>query len=238
MRLFGARRAPHAANEAGHHGMLRTEGGALTAIASTVALLFSSYSVYETSVRRPDLRLFVPPTIQYASPYQNSNLEVFVVPVTVANVGARSGAVLALDLEVANPRTGEKKLFYAAEFGRWTMTNAEAGNFEHFAPLAIAGKASVTSSIIFYSRLEEKVMQIADGKKGEYRFRLSASVAEPEDLGPIDRLWAGPPAPVSFVMIMPEVDHRIFQNGTLMLYNADWKPSGGEATPVEPSSGG
>lgn len=234
MRLFGARRAAHVAGEAGHHGMIRSEGGVLTAVASAVALLFSSYSVYETSVRRPDLRLFVPPTIQYADPYQNDNFEVFVVPVTVANVGARSGAVLALDLEVTNPRTGEKKLFYAAEFGRWTMANAQSGNFEHFAPLAIPGKASVTSSIIFYSRLDEKVMQIADGKKGEYQFKLSAAVAEPEDLGPIDKLWAGPPDPLPFTMIMPEVDHRYFEVGTLMLYNADWKPSGGEAPAPQP----
>ncbi len=169
MRLFGARRAAHVAGDAGHHGVLRREGGVLTAVASAVALLFSSYSVYETSVRRPDLRLFVPPTIQYSDPYQNDNFEVFVVPVTVANVGARSGAVLALDLEVKNPRTGEKKMFYAAEFGRWTMANAQSGNFEHFAPLAIPGKSSVTASVIFYSRLDETVMQIADGKKGEYQ---------------------------------------------------------------------
>jgi hypothetical protein len=230
MRLFGARRAAHVAGEAGHHGMLRREGGVLTALASAVALLFSSYSVYETSVRRPDLRLFVPPTIQYSSPNgPGSNFEVFVVPVTVANVGARSGAVLALDLEVTNPRTGQSKLFYAAEFGRWTMTNARAGNFEHFAPLAIPGKSSVTASVIFYSRLDEAVLQIADGKKGEYQLKLSASVAEPEDLGPIDKLWAGPPDPLAFSMIMPEVDHRYFENGTLMLYKADWTPSGGEA---------
>ena len=168
MRLFGARRAAHVAGEAGHHGVLQREGGMLTAIASAVALLFSSYSVYETSVRRPDLRLFVPPTIQYSDPYQNDNFEVFVIPVTVANVGARSGAVLALDLEVTNPRTGQKKMFYSAEFGRWTMANAQAGNFEHFAPLAIPGKASVTASIVFYSRLDETVQEIADGSKGEY----------------------------------------------------------------------
>lgn len=234
MRLFGARRAAHVAGEAGHHGMLHREGGVLTAVASAIALLFSSYSVYETSVRRPDLRLFVPPTIQYSSPYQNSNFEVFVVPVTVANVGARSGAVLAFDLEVKNPRTGQSKLFYAAEFGRWTMTNAQSGNFEHFAPLAIPGKSSVTASVIFYSRLDETVMQIADGKKGEYQLKLSASVAEPEDLGPIDKLWAGPPDPLAFSMIMPEIDHRIFENGTLMLYNASWKPSGGEAPTAQP----
>ncbi len=229
MRLFGARRAAHIAGEAGHHGMLRSEGGALTAVASAVALLFSSYSVYETSVRRPDLRLFVPPTIHYSDPYQNDNFEIFVVPVTVANVGARSGAVLALDLEVKNPRTGQSKMFYAAEFGRWTMANAQSGNFEHFAPLAIPGKASVTASVIFYSRLDEAVMQIADGKKGEYQLTLSAAVAEPEDLGPIDKLWAGPPEPLTFTMVMPEVDHRYFENGTLMLYNPSWKPSGGEA---------
>ncbi|MEZ5925336.1 MAG: hypothetical protein R3D57_13225 [Hyphomicrobiaceae bacterium] len=230
MRLFRSRRVVDAAAETGRQAMLRREGGALTAIASAVALLFSSYSVYETSVRRPDLRLFVPPSIHYASPYQNSNFEVFVVPVTVTNVGARSGAVLALDLVVTNPRTGQSKTFYAAEFGRWTMANAEAGNFTHFAPLAIPGKSSVTDSVIFYSRLDETVMQIADGGKGAYDFKLAAAVAEPEDLGPIDRLWAGPPAPLTFQMIMPAIDHRVFQTGTLMLYQADWKPSGGAAS--------
>jgi hypothetical protein len=201
------------------------DGGMFTAIASAVALLFSAYSVYETSVRRPELHTFVPPVIQYAAPY-NSNFEVFGIPVSVANLGARSGTVLSMDLEVTNLRSKEKKLFYSADIGRWNMESTRALAYQPFAPMTLAGKSTVAQSVLFYSREDEKVMQITDQAGGTYNFKITLNTAWPEDLGPLDRIWPTKPSPLEFQMVMGEMDHRAFQIGTLPLHTKDWRPAG------------
>jgi hypothetical protein len=201
------------------HGMA---GGLFTALASAVALLFSAYSVYETSLRRPELHIFVPPVIQYSSPYQNSNFEVFNIPVTFANVGARSGTVLSVELVVTNERSKETKRFYAADLGRWTMDAARAFAFQPYAPTSMAGKSSTSQNILFYPRDEEKVMQIADQQGGTYRFVLNIDTAWPEDLGFIDQMWSAKPKPLEFVMTMDEIDHRTFNVTTQRLHSKDW----------------
>ena len=198
-----------------------SDSGVVTAVASALALVFSAYSLYETSVRRPDLRAFVPPVIRYSSPYNNSNFEVFEVPVTLVNLGARAGTVLSMDLEVENPRKKTHKLFYSADFGRWTMDNANALSFRPFAPVSLPGKASSSDSVLFYARSDEKVEQVADDK-GSYIFKLTLNTVFPEDLGPLDRFWQTRPAPVVFEMLMPEIDHRVFTQGTLPLHAPNW----------------
>lgn len=224
MGIFSRRRAGAIAGDVAERSALGAEGGWLTTVVSGVALLFSIYSVYETSLRRPDLRIFIPAVIQYSSPYQNSNFEVFEIPLTVSNVGARAGAVLSFELEVTNPRSKETKRFYSAEIGRWTMTNARSGTFRHFAPLALAGKSSLSESVLFYPPRDEKVLQIADQKGGPYLFKLRMHTAVPEDLGLIDRIWISAPEPVVFQMTMPEIDHRTFEEGTLPLNADDYRP--------------
>src|ERR1700716_4134439 len=52
-------------------------------IVSAIALLFSGYSLWETSLKRSELKVFVAPVIRYASPYQNTNFEIFAIPVTI-----------------------------------------------------------------------------------------------------------------------------------------------------------
>lgn len=208
------------------YSMRGGDGGWLTAIASAIALLFSAYSLYETSLRHPDLRAFVPPVIEYSSPYNNSNFEVFGIPVTVANLGARAGTVLSMDLEVTNPRTKETKQFYSAEFGRWTMENVRTFKLRQFAPLTLPGKSSASESILFHSRTDEKVQSIAP-EKGTYQFKLMLNIAVPEELGGLDHYWMRKPQPLVFEMEMPEVDHRAFIEGTLALHSKNFQASGG-----------
>jgi len=207
----------------------RGDGGVVTALASAFALLFSAYSLYETSIRRPDLRAFVPPVIRYSSPYNNSNFEVFEVPVTFLNLGARAGTVVSMDLEVENPRQKTHKLFYSADFGRWTMENANKLDFRPFAPISLSGKASTSESVLFYARPDEKVEQVAN-EKGLYHFKLILNTAFPEDLGFLDRVWLSHPEPINFEMEMPEIDHRVFTQGTLPLHAPDWRIEGSSAS--------
>ena len=121
------------------------DSGWVSAVIPAIALFISAYSLYQTSLRRPKLSLFVPPVIQYSSPYTNSNFEVLGIPVTIANSGARSGTVLSIDLVATNPEKKLTKQFYSAEFGRWTMENARGNKFRPFAPLALQGKSSTSS---------------------------------------------------------------------------------------------
>ncbi len=207
--------------------------GVITAVASALALVFSAYSLYETALRRPDLRAFVPPVIRYSQPY-NSSFEVFEVPVTVVNLGARAGTVLSMDLEVENPRTKTTRKFYSSDFGRWTIDNANALAFRPYAPISLPGKASSSDSVLFYSRGDEKDQTIAEQKGGNYKFKLILNAAFPEDLGVLDSLWTVRPEPVTFEMEMPEIDHRTFNVGTLQLHAPNWHvASPGGSTAVE-----
>lgn len=67
-------------------------GGAFTTVISAFALAFSGFSFYESVLKAPNLALYVPPQIAYTDPDRpDSPLEVFIVPLTLANDGARTG---------------------------------------------------------------------------------------------------------------------------------------------------
>src|ERR1700730_5799125 len=136
--------------EIARQGMVGLEGGKLAAVLSAIALAISGYSLWETSLKKADVRVFVPPVIQYSAPYQNTNFEVIAVPLTLTNEGARTATVLAMEMDVADPRTKETKHFYAANFGRWTMERTRASAYEPFAPISLAGRTSRTESVLFY----------------------------------------------------------------------------------------
>ncbi len=155
------------------------EGGRAAALLSAVALAFSGYSLWDTSLKSAEVQVFVPPVVQYASPYQNSNFEVFAIPVTLTNEGARTGTVLAMELAVTDPRTNQTKRFYAADFGRWTMEKTRAGAYEPFAPLSLAGRTSRTEQVLFYPRGEEGETQRAGASSsGPARSGLTLDIAE------------------------------------------------------------
>ncbi|MFZ0569835.1 MAG: hypothetical protein WCD20_04920 [Rhodomicrobium sp.] len=63
-------------------------GGFTAEVFSGVAVIVSGYSLWQTSLRRARLRVFVPPLIRYASPYQNSIFEIFEVPLLQSSTKA------------------------------------------------------------------------------------------------------------------------------------------------------
>jgi hypothetical protein len=190
------------------------DSGWASAVVAAIALIVSAYNLYLTSLRRPKLSLFVPPVIQYASPYTNSNFEVLGIPVTIANSGARSGTVLSIDLVATNQVKKLAKRFYSAEFGRWTMENARGNKFRPFAPMALQGRSSTSESVLFYSRPDEGVDQIIEPNSNVH-FTLTIHAAEAS--------FAKKPKPFRFEVAVPEIDHRIFTTGTLSLYNKTWE---------------
>jgi len=209
--LGGRARASDPA-EIASQGLNSLEGGKLAAVLSAVALVFSGYSLWETSLKAADVHLFVPPVIQFAAPYQNSNFEVIAVPVTLANEGARTATVLSMDLAVTDPRTKQTKHFYAADLGRWTMERTRSGAYEPFAPLSLAGRSSRTEQVLFYPRGQEEKPDEMIRELGPYNFTLTLDVAE-SDAKPS----------VSFDRSLPFYDARTFNERTLPLYSADWR---------------
>jgi hypothetical protein len=191
--------------------MASLEGSKLAAVLSAVALAISGYSLWETSLKQADVRVFVPPVIQFSSPYQNSNFEVIAVPVTLTNEGARTATVLSMELAATDPRAKVTKRFYAANFGRWTMERARSGSYEPFAPVSLAGRTSRTESVLFDTRGEDQKPDQLIRDPGSYNFSLVLNVAE-SDAKPV----------VSFDRALVNYDARAFSDGTLPLYSENW----------------
>jgi hypothetical protein len=192
------------------------EAGRFAAVLSGIALLVSGFSLWDTSLKASDVRVFVSPVAQYSSPYQNSNFEVFALPITLTNEGARTGTVLSMELAVTDPRTKLTKRFYAADFGRWTMDKARASAFEPFAPMSLAGRTSRTESVIFYPLTAEEKPDEMVREIGSYQFKLTLDLAEEGSL------LSGTANPaISFERELRFYDARAFQTTTLPLYAKD-----------------
>ena len=76
--------------ETGESWLSRARMG-VAIVTSSVALLFSGYSFYETVLKQPELRVYRPPMIYM---YRQQFRDVFAIPITLSNDGARRGTVL------------------------------------------------------------------------------------------------------------------------------------------------
>jgi len=198
---------------------------AISTLLSTAAVGFSAFSLWETRLKAPDLRIFVPPVIEYSSPYQNSNFEMISIPITISNEGARAGTVLSLELAVTDPKTNQTKLFYSANFGRWNMERTRSNAYQPFAPMVLAGYTSRSETVQFHTRGEEQQPPYIIRETQAYQFALKLEQAIVQDLGPIDRMLVRGPVSISFERVLPWFDARAFSNGTIPLYATDWRPT-------------
>ncbi len=205
-----------------------SRGNTVVAIISGIALLFSAYSLWETSLKSADLKMFVPSVIEYSAPYNNSNFEMISIPVTLINDGAQTGTVLHLNLDVTDPRTNKTKRFYSADFGVWSMERTRQRAYTSFSPLSLQGKATRSESILFYTRGPKEEPQQLIRATGPYEFKLTVVEARAE--GPLAWLSGlfGPkePVSVSFTRELPFYDARAFNDGTISMHSPDWAPSG------------
>jgi hypothetical protein len=158
MRLLRRRAAGTDANDVVSHAVLSAHGG-VTAIVSVLALTFSGFSLWETSLKQADLSVYVTGVVSYGRDASDSTdvmpaggFEVLAVPVTIANGGARDAAVLALQIDARNPKTGLAARFdatYSVEAAYF----AAAGDKRPKAPfsaLVIAGRSAWTGTVLFY----------------------------------------------------------------------------------------
>jgi hypothetical protein len=183
---------------------------------SVVALMFSGYSLYESALRAPQLSIFVAPRIDYTDPDRPEAVrEVFILPLTIANDGARPAVVLALNLEVVNPRTKEKKTFFAARLGTWGERPLHP-----FAPVVLAGRATFSNAVQFEPRNGETVPRILDQEAGKYAFKLSLETAAARQVAGLTAAVT----PLQFEMQIADLDYRYFQgSGTMEMWAPDYR---------------
>ena len=91
-------------------------------------------------------------------------------------------------------------------------------------PIPLPGRSSYTEVILFHARTDEPVMQIVEDA-GNFTFKLTLDATLNENFGPLDRYLRKDPQPVSFEMVLPELDHRAFTSGsgTVALHQKDWQ---------------
>ena len=197
-----------------------SHGGRFATIISALALLFSGYSFYEAVLRAPEMAIYVPPRIAYTDPDRpDSPFEVFVIPVTLANDGARTGTVLSMDLTVKNTKTGDIKQFYSAQIGPWGAQPVKA-----HAPVSLPGRISSSQSVQFFPLAEGKLPRITSQEGAIYELEIRLNTASKRIGVPFLDLQT---KPIKFKMQMGKMDYRRFtRTGTIELWSKGNRPAG------------
>lgn len=189
-------------------------GGRAAAVISGIALLFSAYSLWETSLEQADLGVYVTETIYYARDTSGGfdvreagGYEVLAVPVTIANGGARDGSVLSLQLEARNPETGQALRFHSA----YTVDGAYFVTSDNpsvplkrpkapFAPLVVAGRSAWSGTLLFYpADYKEKKLVMPKGK-----IEATLKLVAPAPSGWLDRVLGRPVPPITLSFDVPD----------------------------------
>jgi hypothetical protein len=198
-------------------------GGRLATILSAMALGFSGISFYLSALQGPGLEVYVPPTIHYARD-GGGDIELFAIPVTIVNDGARTGTVLSIELDVENVKDHKAKRYYSAFLGEHPR-NTDALN-RQFAPLSIPGRGVFAETVRFYPAGNPLPKLVEEA--GEYRFRLKLNTATPPQPSLLDRL-AGRTEPdaVIFQMTLPWLSEQQLdmRRATISMHAKDWKPT-------------
>jgi hypothetical protein len=158
-RILRRRRSGEDTKELASHATLHAHAGVTTTIFSAIALLFSAFSLWETSLKQANLSVYVTGVVSYGRDTTDGidvqpagGFEVLAVPVTIANGGARDAAVLSLQLDVSNPQTGLTARFegtYTADAAYFAATGAKRPKAP-FSALVIPGRSAWTGTVLFY----------------------------------------------------------------------------------------
>ncbi len=201
----------------------RAYRGWLSTAFSAIALSVSAFSFYMSTLQGAELETYVPPTIHYGRD-AGGDTELFAIPLTITNSGARTGAVLSIELEVQNLKTNSTKRYYSAFLGEHPREGAAPNR--QFAPLSIPGRGVFSETVRFYPA-GDALPRLIDGQ-GEYAFRLQLTTAAPPEPSIMDRLQGRrQPAPIVFQMTLPWMSdqHLNFRRGTIAMHAKDWKPA-------------
>ena len=164
---------------------------------SALALIGSVVSMWETTIKQAEVRLHVSDNIHFTRDPWGS-YEVLIIPVTLANRGARDGTILTLSLDVKNLTTNQSKRFksaYTAEAKWFSARDDVTANLRRpkipFAPVSVAGRSAFTGTLLFYPADEPEKKVIDPNSKIE--MTLTAGLLPGNGL--LDRLLSAPPPP-------------------------------------------
>ena len=206
-------------------------GSRMATVISAFAFAFSAVSFYETVMKQPKLDVFVPPVIHYARD-SGGDVELFAVPVTIANEGARTGTVISMQLEVEAMKPAANapasKRYYAAYLGEHPAVDTGTPG-RAFAPLSIAGRTSFTDTVRFYP-IGNPLPKLVDDA-GDYRFTLTVETGLPSKPDLADRLLRKPPQPLVFERTLPWISEQQLghQRLAIPMHLKEWKPAAGAA---------
>ncbi|MEZ5816021.1 MAG: hypothetical protein R3D44_02940 [Hyphomicrobiaceae bacterium] len=163
-------------------------GAGLATFVSIVALAFSGYSFYETSLKQAELRVYAPPLIYM---YRQDFRDVFAIPLTISNDGAQRGTVLSFDLQVSHRKTGKTQRFQNLHFG-----SSPKGDIKLFTPVTVSGGSATTNVVLFHAlETGSLVGETTGGVELPLKLTLKMNIDTSGD-------WFAPkqPAPVTFDM--------------------------------------
>jgi hypothetical protein len=166
---------------------------------ASVALVLSMISIYATVWVGPILKVYAGCNWRYARgvPDAGTDVEYFVVPVTVVNDGARTGTVLAVDLAVEK---GGSSTPFTANF----IGTRFDDKIQMFAPIAVAGHASASYSIIFTQLVPTEAPLF--GERGPLRATLRIGPAPP--VGLFAALFASPVTERRFELVASAFEEK------------------------------
>jgi len=183
---------------------MQRRGNWIAAAASGLALIGSAVSLWESTLKQPQISFYVSENIQYTrDPF--GSFEVLAVPVTIVNGGARDGAVLSLQLDVKNATTDRTERFrsaYTADAQYFGSREDFAARIKRpkapFAPLSIAGRSAFTGTILFYRPGGEK--QLIEASSA---LEMTLTLVIPPPNNQLDKLLTALPHPVTVKATVP-----------------------------------
>jgi hypothetical protein len=203
---------------------LASRGNRVATLVSAFAFAFSGVSFYETVMKKPRLTAFVPPVTFYARGDGGSS-EIFAVPITILNEGARAGTVLSMELTVTEPNTQHSRKHYSAFFGEPPTSNQKDLPSRAFAPLSIQGRSTFTDTIRFLPIGDTIPFTVQDS--GNFIFELALITPQPPNPGWLDWLWRSHVAPLKFERNLPYIAQQSlkFRGASLPMYEPSWNPT-------------
>ncbi|WP_295558833.1 hypothetical protein [uncultured Hyphomicrobium sp.] len=200
-------------------------GGLIASVLSAVALGFSGLSFYESVLKTASLEVYVPPVIHYARA-QGGDVELFAVPITIVNSGARTGTALTMELTVENLRADapvKTKRYYSAYIGEHSPKDDEPNRT--FAPLSLAGRETFSDTVQFYPEGNPLPALIDDA--GDFRFTLKLTTALPAHPGWLDGVLRKDIPAISFDRTLPWFSEQQLgmRRITIPMHEKNWKPT-------------
>lgn len=164
----------------------RARRGRISLILSTIALIVSAWTLFETSLRWPTFDTYAGANWRYGRGAASDD-EVLVVPLTIANSGARPGAVLSIEMIVLAPDGRQRRFSSIA-----VLQNDR--DQQLFAPQTIQGQSAFAGPIVFISEPVRPDMATPPviTADGIYKVRITACTTYPRYLV-IDNLGVSSP---------------------------------------------